>query len=79
MTKKQVALLKKLIYARLSDVPVGHLSDDWRMVEVGWINGVDPRTARSLVNLGLAVECMPSSATQYTNTHLRLPESEELS
>lgn len=58
MTPAQLSLLKRLIdadrYYR-SAVYRGDpmVSLDWRGVEVGWINGVNPRTAATLEDLGL--------------------------
>jgi hypothetical protein len=57
MTQAQINLLKKLIEAeryywsrRMAGEAV---SPDDRGVEVGWINGVNPRTAQTLIDAGL--------------------------
>jgi hypothetical protein len=47
-------------------------------VEVGWINGVNPKTARSLVEAGVLVEDMPFDMDANTNSHVRLPRLEEV-
>lgn len=73
MSPAQIDLMKRAIEAYVTaDLP------DQRLVEVGKINGVAPRTARSLVEAGLLVEDMPSWATEFTNTHVRLPLRREL-
>lgn len=58
MTPAQIELLQKLIQAdreywvrRVADEAVALAA---RGVEVGWINGVNPRTAKTLVDAGLA-------------------------
>lgn len=58
MTPAQVELLRRLIEAdrdyhtKVYGKELAHRDD--RGVEVGWINGVNPRTATSLVEAGLA-------------------------
>lgn len=49
------------------------------LVEVGWINGVNPRTAASLVEAGVLVYDMPYNANECTNSHVRFPTLKELS
>lgn len=58
MSPSQIDLLKRLIradqeYHEKRDA-CEVVSRDWRGVEVGAINGVNPQTAQSLVNAGLA-------------------------
>jgi hypothetical protein len=68
VTAKQTELLKRLIQAErcyrnareANDSP----SQEMRWVEVGWINGVDPRTARSLVDAGLCESMQGWNETQ---------------
>lgn len=68
MSEKQIDLLRKCIFAaRAAKCRLDEL------VEVGPINGVDKRTAESLVNAGLLVYDMPTWATDCTSTHVRLP------
>jgi hypothetical protein len=81
MTPAQLELLRRCVRAvRFSQAQAENAFQrcDYELVEVGWINGVDPRTAKSLVNLGLLVEDMPTWADEHTNTHVRLPRMEEL-
>lgn len=58
MTSLQIKLLKRLIAADRAyhaKVKAGELVHrDERGVEIGWINGVNPRTAQALINAGLA-------------------------
>lgn len=57
MSPKQVELMKRLISAERTyqnEIRTnGYASRDLRCVEVGKINGVDPKTAQSLVDAGL--------------------------
>jgi hypothetical protein len=57
VTAKQTELLKRLIAAERRYWSAREANDsptqETRWVEVGWINGVDPRTARSLIDAGL--------------------------
>lgn len=57
MTPAMAALLKRLIEADRcyrTRIKAGEMATwDERGVEVGWINGVNPRTAEALENLGL--------------------------
>jgi hypothetical protein len=57
MTSAQAELLRRLIAtdrAYRAKIAIGELADnDERGVEVGWINGVNPRTAYSLEEAGL--------------------------
>jgi hypothetical protein len=81
MTPTQVELLRRCVSAvRFSQAQAENAFQrcDWELVEVGWINGVDPRTAKSLVKLGLLVEDMPTWADEHTHTHVRLPRLEEI-
>jgi len=71
MTQQQIDLLKRCIHAVRTRYLEGE-GPDWEMVEVGWISGVNPRTAESLVRLGLLEYCMPSWANEHTNTRVRL-------
>ncbi len=58
MTPQQAALLKRLIVAdrqfHTRRAQGKEVTRDSRGVEIGWINGVDPRTAKSLMDAGLA-------------------------
>jgi len=74
MTKPQITLLKRCIHSDR------HCEGkhDWRLVEVGMINGVDPRTAETLVNAGLLVYDWPTWTSEITNNHVRLPNSDEI-
>jgi hypothetical protein len=78
MTRAMTDVLKRLIRARLTEPPPGHAASDWWLVEVGWINGVNPRTAEALVGAGLAVYAAPSWASEFTGAHIRLAEPGEL-
>lgn len=76
MTDAQIALLKRLIEAdrsyhskKLAGLPVAR---EERGVEVGPINGVDRRTANSLIDAGLA-ECV---ALHHGNGYLFLGKYE---
>lgn len=74
MTPKQIQLLKKCIYKlRTAD------SIDEELVEVGSINGVDPRTAKSLVDAELLVYDFPSWANEITHDHVRFPTLKDIS
>ena len=73
MTKAQIELLKKCIYA----LRTAEYKNE-EVVEVGKINGVDPRTAQSLLDAGLLVTDWPSYANEHTNTHVRFPTAEEM-
>jgi hypothetical protein len=73
MTNAQIALMKRAIEAYVTADEPNH-----RLVEVGKINGVNPRTAQSLVDAGLLVWDMPSYAEVYTSGHVRLPLRHEL-
>ena len=68
VSKNQIELLRKCIFAARS--AKCRLDE---LVEIGPINGVDKRTAESLVNAGLLVYDMPTWATDSTSTHVRLP------
>jgi hypothetical protein len=81
MTPKQIELLRRCVRAvRFAEAEAenGFQRVDYELIEVGWINGVDPRTATSLVALGLLVEDMPTWADEHTHTHVRLPRMAEL-
>ncbi len=73
MTKAEIKLLQKCIFALRS-----HDEYTSELVEVGWINGVDPRTAKSLVDKKILVYDMPYNATRYTNSHVRFPDADEI-
>lgn len=73
MSPSQVSLMKKAIFMTRNAQ-----TGDEELVEVGEINGVDPRTARTLVRAGLLVEDMPRSASRFTATHVRLPRAGEI-
>lgn len=86
MTKAQSELLKRCIRAvrfaqqakEANDLD-SHRWRDYELVEVaGKFNGVDKRTADSLVALGVLVEDMPFWADEHTHTHVRLPRMDEL-
>jgi hypothetical protein len=70
LTNEQLNLIKRLYEAHRSA-----WSENNRVfgyVEVGAINGVNPRTAQALVNNGLAVyDAHPTS--DQNNTYIRLP------
>jgi hypothetical protein len=81
MTSAQLDLMRRCIRAvRFAEAEAenGFQRVDYELVEVGWINGVNPRTAKSLVKLGLLVEDMPTWADENTHTHVRLPRMDEL-
>lgn len=69
MTVAEAKLIKRCILAWLT-------ADG--LVEVGAINGVDPRTARNLVAEGILAYDMPKTANHLTNSHVRLANQEEL-
>ena len=73
MTKSQIELLKKCIYA----LRTAEYKNE-ELVEVGKINGVDPRTAQSLIDAGILTTDMPSYTTEFTNTHVRFPTENEM-
>lgn len=75
MTPRQVELLKKCITA-LRTSQIDPYVDE--LVEVNLINGVDARTARSLVEAGILRYDMPRTATELTNDHVRFPTLEEM-
>lgn len=58
MTQQQIELLKRLIAADRTyrtKLAAGELAHrDERGIEIGWINGVNPRTADALCEAGLA-------------------------
>jgi hypothetical protein len=81
VTRAQLDLMRRCIRAvRFAEAEAenGFQRVDYELVEVGWINGVNPRTARFLVDLGLLVEDMPTWANEHTHTHVRLPRMDEL-
>ena len=63
MTRPQIELLKRLIeadrryHSRKASGGLVHRND--RGIEIGWICGVDPRTARTLEDAGLAESLDP--------------------
>ena len=73
VSKNQIELLRKCIFAARS--AKCRLDE---LVEVGPINGVDKRTAESLVNAGLLVYDMPTYGTSSTKDHVRLPVASEI-
>lgn len=74
MTNKQVELIKRCLYAKIN----AECHDD-ELVEIsGKFNGVDSRTAKSLVDAGILIYDMPSYASIYTNSHVRLPRKDDL-
>lgn len=85
MTKQQIALLQKCIHAvrfaqeakERNDLN-SHRWQDYELVEVGPINGVNKKTAASLVEARILVEDMPFWANEHTNTHVRLPRLDEV-
>jgi hypothetical protein len=86
MNPAEIKVLKKLIAAQGSydradpNYPPAedrvYRSQDLRLVEVGAINGVNPRTAESLVKAGIAVYDMPLNANERTNSHIRFNTEE---
>ena len=87
MTKKQSKLIRRCIYAARKALEVkenpqeyqGHWWEDFELVEVaGKFNGVDKRTAESLVEAGILVTDMPTWTSEFTNTHVRLPRLNEM-
>jgi hypothetical protein len=85
VTKAQVELIGKCVRAvryaqkaREANDLDSHRWRDYELVEVGWINGVNPRTADSLVRSGVLVTDMPFDSDVHTNTHVRLPRLDEL-
>lgn len=86
MTRKQIELLKRCVHAlryaaqakEANDLD-SHRCRDYELVEVaGHFNGVDKRTANSLVEAGVLVTDMPFWADEHTNTHVRFPRMDEL-
>lgn len=75
MTNAQIQLLKKCIFAFRFQQDDDSVDD---LVEVGSINGVDTRTAKSLVEAGILVYDMPRNSTIHTNSHVRFPTLKEL-
>jgi hypothetical protein len=87
MTRQQASLLRRCIYAARYAQQAreenchqhGHRWQDFELVEVaGKFNGVDPRTADSLVEAGVLTTDLPGWASEYTHTHVRLPRLDEL-
>ncbi len=85
MTKSQTELMKRCIAAvrdaqqcQFNLTTQGGREHDFELIEVGWINGVNPRTAASLVAMGLLVEDMPTWSNEFTATHVRLPRYGEM-
>ena len=81
MTKQQAELLKKCVFAVRSAQEAKEKGDlhsyrwrDFEMVEVGWINGVNPRTAESLIEAGILVSDQPSWASELTGMFPSLEE-----
>ena len=67
MTNAQISLIKKCILA----------GDE--CVEVGWINGVNPRTAECLINQGILKEDWPPLYEGQSNhSYVRLLTTEEM-
>lgn len=69
MSPQQAQLLRRLIACdRLyhSQKAKGDpISADWRGLEVGWVNNVNPKTAQSLVDAGLAETSSPDGQHTY--------------
>lgn len=63
MTKKVAELLKRVIHARFNEE---HPNDMW--IEVGYINGVNPRTAKVLIDL----EIVESRGREAGGTEIKL-------
>lgn len=86
MTKKQADLVGRCVravrFAQQAKEEGGldaHRWRDYELVEVaGKFNGVNKRTAKSLVELGVVVTDMPFDSNEFTNTHIRLPRMDEL-
>ena len=72
MTVEQSKLLKRL-YAGFCSA-VKNNEPNHAYIEVGWINGVNPRTAQALIEKGLVIEDYPPSSTFSNESYLiRLP------
>ncbi len=73
MTHEQVKLLRRLFRAHRFAWREG--DGNMAYQEVSWINGINPRTADTLVRLGLAIdEPKPRMAdSESRHRHIRLP------